>query len=185
MSDALPIISVLTSALVALGTPLINSRLERRKLQVAATDAKADDFRVVADAVGVALATAEERLADAATAVEAACREDATDAARVVAQESLDASRVAVTGVRQTLHRVALRLGWDSEAITNLSAAQRELANTFSELTGVFEGGPSADDPDAWSEVTAVLAKPQHRYEERRAAFYSAAQAHLSWPLSR
>lgn len=183
MSSVVALVSVITSAAVAISVPILSAHLERARGATQLRLARLDEFRAVADAASLALARAEEALHDADLAVELSCKRGADPERSSRADAALEHARVSVSGVHQALHRTAVRLGWSSSPATVYGAAHHELEAELQTLHEVYAGGPSADNADAWSEVTVALHEVRQRYEAHRTDFYESL-GHLIGPAS-
>src|SRR4051794_39467956 len=114
MGTVIALVSVLTSATVAICVPLLTARLEAGRSASQLRAARLDELRGVADAASVALVKAEQALLAAELAVERAQARAAPHAARDAARTAVADGAGAVQAVRQALHRTAVRLGWSS-----------------------------------------------------------------------
>ena len=174
MGDLVPLVSVLTSATVAVSVPFLSARLERARSSTQLRLARLEELRSVMDAASLAFAKAEEALGSADLAVEHACKRGADPTSQTDAQTALARGREAVTAVHQALHRTAVRLGWTSSATALYAAAHKQLEDELRTLQDVFTGGPSADSAEDWSEVTVVLHEIRGNYQAQRTEFYEA-----------
>jgi len=169
------LVSVITSGVVAVAVPLVTARLQRSQRSDDRRAERFDELRSVVDAASVALAHAESALRALEAAIERESRDASTEAAAAQTDVAIGVGEDAIRGVEEASHRAAVRLGWTTEPCQLYGAALKDLGVEFVTLVDVRDGGPSADDLEAWAEVVHSLQEIHARYTEHRVAFYAAA----------
>jgi hypothetical protein len=167
------LVSVLTSATVAICVPLLTTRIEARRWIRQIRVSRLDELRAVADSASVALAEAENVLLSTELAVERARARAATPAAEAAATAAVEQAAEATEAVQRALHRTAVRLGWRSPVTQLYATAHDVLTDELTLLDDVREGGPCSDDPAAWNEVARALHAVRERYSRSREQFYT------------
>jgi hypothetical protein len=109
VAEAVAIVSVVSGAVVAVGVPFINARLERAKVIAQAEGARLDELRSVLDGAAVSLGVARSTIADF---IEATARE--AEPWSPPAVDAVDKAQLALRELGLWRRRLAIGLGPDS-----------------------------------------------------------------------
>jgi hypothetical protein len=157
LADAVALVSIASSAAVALGVPLINARLEQRRLRFQRDLNQLDELRSVIDETATELENSlrQARVVEFAVEAQQSPCADGSEADTVAASlAALDNCRAHLAQMSQ---RLAVRLGPDHRLVSDAHDAQRRLDSAYEILSSAAEGGPASDDPTEWHEVVAPL----------------------------
>lgn len=156
MKDLIALFSVVATASVAVLVPLINARVESRRLVQTGRRADRDEARAVLDEAATALAAGIVGIEDVSERVEEAVKSSAPAEIPATALHTLQAARDTIHDLIRHDRRLAVRMGPSDPAVQAYSNARRASGTLLQTLEDVLEAGP-ASDGIGWHEVVRVL----------------------------
>jgi hypothetical protein len=137
VSDWVPIVSVVATATVGLGVPIVTARFDREKIRDQADEGCRDELRAVIDKAGAHLTATISALDDAMNLASESARTDVMDDEAEAARWAIDvdAYREKVQGLWTCENQTAVRVGSADDLHKSYADATTQLGQAFSPLS--------------------------------------------------
>ena len=155
VSDWVPIVSVVATAVVGLGVPIVTSRFDREKIRDQADEGRRDELRDVIDEAGAQLTATISALDDAVSLGRESARAGMDEDADAIA-ESIDVDGYTrhVKKLWTYENQIAVRVGSADDLHARYADATRELGKAITTLSAVKNGADL--DQDRWGELNQL-----------------------------
>ena len=141
VSDWVPIASVVATAVVGLGVPIVSSRFDREKIRDQADEGRRDELREVIDEAGAHLTETIYALDDAVWRGRESARADMDEDAGAIAESiNVDGYEERVKKLWTYENRIAVRVGSADDLHARYAEATRELGKAISPLSAIKSG---------------------------------------------